>query len=687
MNLAAMRIGPRLAVSFAVLLGLLLAVASVSLHRFEGLAQVTQGIVEIQAKRVFLAYEANHHAQAAANCLLKLLQTADRDRRVVLYAEMDAELAAADEAADKLDNTFQSTADRSQLDRLKALRGDYDERFRETVELIELSGPAKAREHFEAGTQKALAALLKETMALASAQQAKMRIDLAELQQAEAAARTLVIFLSVSALLAGALLAWFMTRSIVGPVGEAVNVAEAIAQGNLNQAVPLGKADEVGQLLRALRVMRDSIFNREERILKLAYEDILTGLPNRTRFLEMFAALPNGSSGAIAVLDIDRFAMINNALGHTVGDRLLKEIGLRLADQALAPHVVVRLWGDQFAFLLEGASKDQALGFADNIHRALLDPIVLDGQRLDVGGSLGIALYPQDGEDAATLLRRAEMAMRAAKRRHSRFAFCADAGGDPAHEQLSLIGEMREALERREFIVHYQPKFNLHQNRMTSAEALLRWNHPTKGMISPIRFIPFAEQTGFIREITPWLIEHVIGDAAEWRRQGMAVVPSVNLSAHDLLNPGLVGYVQCLLDKHGLSPDSICLEITESALMDDPELALKHLNELSALGVKLSIDDYGSGQASLAYLKTLPVNELKIDRAFVMDVSTTPKNAAIVRSTIVLCHELGLTVVAEGAETQEELAWLKQSGCDIVQGYVIAKPMSLDAFLAWRPPV
>jgi len=513
-----------------------------------------------------------------------------------------------------------------------------------------------------------------------------MRADLDQLQQAEAGARTLVIFLAVSALVAGALLAWFMTRSIVVPVGEAVNVAEAIAQGNLQQDVPEGKGDEVGQLLGSLRVMRDSIFSREEKILKLAYEDTLTGLPNRTRFLEVFAALPSGAKGAIAVLDIDRFAMINNALGHAIGDRLLQEIGSRLAKTVVRPYVVVRLWGDQFAFMLEGADKDHAMVFVEGVHRALIDPIVLDGQRLDVGGCLGIVLYPEDGDDAQTLLRRAEMAMRAAKRRHSSFAFCSEVGGDPTHEQLSLIGEMREALERREFIVHYQPKFNLLKNRMTSAEALLRWKHPTKGMISPMRFIPFAEQTGFIREITPWLIEHVIGHAADWRRNGMSVVPSINLSAHDLLNPNLVGYVNGLLEKHGLPTDSICLEITESALMDDPDLALKHLNELSALGVKLSIDDYGSGQASLGYIKTLPVNELKIDRVFVMDVSTSHKNAAIVRSTIVLCHELNLTVVAEGAESQEELAWLKQSGCDMVQGYVMAKPMPLDVFLEWRPP-
>ena len=682
--LGSLRIGSRLAISFALLLGLLLTVAGVSLSRFEGLASVTHTIVDIQLRRVFFAQEANQHALGAANCLLRLLQTSSRERRILIYADMDKALAASDAAVTAIGQTLQSAEEQEQLQRLNALRSTYDEYFRETVELIELEGPAKAREQFDGNTQKALSALLSETRRLATEQQKRIEADLEQLKQTEAKARMLVILLSCSALLIGTILAWFMARSIIRPVGDAVAVAEAIAEGKLNQAVPEGRGDEVGQLLRALKAMRDSIFNREEKILRLAYEDTLTGLPNRTRFVEIFSALPAAGSGAIAVLDIDRFALINNALGHNVGDRLLREIGLRLALAHPAPQVLARLWGDQFAFLLQGADQEQAVAFVDTIGQALREPIILDGQRLDVGGSLGIVLYPQDGNEAATLLRRAELATRSAKRRHSRFALCSDEGGEPSHEQLSLIGEMREALERREFVVFYQPKFNLLAGRVSGVEALLRWQHPTKGLISPMRFIPFAEQTGFIREITPWLLDHVIAEAADWHRQGMLVMPSINLSTHDLLDPGLVGYVAALLNKHDLGADKICLEITESALMDDPDLALKHLNQLSALGVKLSIDDYGSGQASLAYLKTLPVNELKIDRAFVMDVAQTPKNAAIVRSTIVLCHELGLSVVAEGAETAEELAWLQQSSCDMVQGYVIAKPMPLADFMAWQ---
>jgi predicted signal transduction protein with EAL and GGDEF domain len=292
---------------------------------------------------------------------------------------------------------------------------------------------------------------------------------------------------------------------------------------------------------------------------------------------------------------------------------LLIEIGLRLRQITPAPYFVARLWGDEFAFWLHGAGKEAASVFAQRVLATLRDPITLDGQRMDVGGSLGIAVCPQDGDDATTLLRRAEFAMAAAKRRRNSFAFAADSGIEPEHEQMSLIGEMREAMARQEFVLHFQPKLDLASHQITGAEALMRWQHPTRGMIPPMRFIPFAEQTGFILEVTPWLLESVIDQTARWRRDGLSLIVSANLSALDLLNEKLVGQIRDLLKRYELPASHLCLEITESALMLEPELALENLTKLSALGLKLSIDDYGVGQASLAYLKTLPVHELKIE--------------------------------------------------------------------------
>jgi EAL domain-containing protein (putative c-di-GMP-specific phosphodiesterase class I) len=273
--------------------------------------------------------------------------------------------------------------------------------------------------------------------------------------------------------------------------------------------------------------------------------------------------------------------------------------------------------------------------------------------------------------------------MAAARKRHSSLAFVSEIGAEPPHEQLSLIGDMRAAMENGEFMLDYQPKLELASGRIVACEALLRWRHPERGMIAPGRFIPFAEQTGFIREITPWVLEAAIRQLAAWQRDGLDIVVSANLSTLDLLDPGLPLYVDALLKRHGVPASRLCLEITESALMDDPALALAHLGELAALGIKLSIDDYGVGQASLAYLKILPVNELKLDRSFVTAIDREPRNAAIVQSTIMLSHALGLTVVAEGVETEAELAWLRAHGCDVAQGYFVSRPLGVERVRGW----
>jgi len=510
-----------------------------------------------------------------------------------------------------------------------------------------------------------------------------MQSELEQLKLAAARARQLVIWLAVAALVIGALLAWFIARGIVMPVRSAVTLARDIASGHYDLDVPQGQRGEIGALLRALRTMRDSIASREAKILRLAYVDPLTNLPNRTRFTELFEARTATDSGALVLLDINRFAPINNALGHAVGDRLLCAVATRILGVVGSDNTVARLWADQYALLLPGADRDSATALMRQVIDAVRAPVPIDGQRLDIEVSTGIALYPQDGQNSTTLLRRAGLALAAAKRRHEVLEFATDWPDGPSPSQLSLIGEMREALQRGEFVIYYQPKLHLATHKITATEALIRWRHPSKGMIPPMQFIPFAEQTGFIRDITPWVLRQVITDAAQWTRDGLVVIASANLSTLDLRCRGLVQDVARMLAESGLPPDRLCLEITESALMDQPDLALQHLNDLSALGLKLSIDDYGTGQSSLAYVKTLPVNELKIDRAFVTAVDVTPKNAAIVRSTLLLCQELGLSVVAEGAETAEELAWLTVNHCDLVQGYVVAKPMPLPEFLSW----
>jgi diguanylate cyclase (GGDEF)-like protein len=513
--------------------------------------------------------------------------------------------------------------------------------------------------------------------------QAVLLLPVAQVQAPFGQLQGRLLVVIVTAVLVFALGSVILAGRIVRPLNELSAAARRIALGDYAQPLPSAQGGEIGQLAESFEQMRTEIASREERIARLAYVDALTDLPNRTRFLEAFARLAPAAGGAVLVVNVDRFALINNALGHLVGDRLLRAVAGQL--QPLVPDggLLARLWGDQFAFLLEGADLGAARRFADAVLAALRDPVTLDGQRLDIEASVGIALYPDDGLDASTLLRRAELALGAAKRRHAGVAFAHETGAEPAHEQLSLIGDMRRALAAGEFTLAYQPKLALGSGRIVAVEALLRWQHPERGSIAPARFIPFAEQTGFIREITPWVLESAVRQAAVWHAAGLDIAVSANLSTLDLLDPHLGRRVRDLLERHAVPARRLCLEITESALMDDPALAQAHLDELAGLGIKLSIDDYGVGQASLAYLKSLPVDELKLDRSFVTAITESPRNAAIVESTIMLSHALGLTVVAEGVETQAELRWLREHGCDIAQGYGIGRPMTATQLQDW----
>jgi diguanylate cyclase (GGDEF)-like protein len=513
--------------------------------------------------------------------------------------------------------------------------------------------------------------------------QAVLQLPVAQVQAPFGQLQGRLLGMIVAAVLVFALGSVMLAGRIVRPLNDLSAAARRIALGDYARPLPPAQGDEIGQLTASFEQMRTEIANREERIVRLAYVDALTDLPNRTRFLEAFGRLTPGMGGAVLVVNVDRFALINNALGHVVGDRLLRAVAGQLRPLVPAGGMLARLWGDQFAFLLEGADGDAARRFADTVLAALRDPVTLDGQRLDIEAGVGIALYPDDGLDAATLLRRAELALAVAKRRHSGVACASDAGGEPAHEQLSLIGDMRRALAAGEFTLAYQPKLALGSGRIVAVEALLRWQHPERGSIAPARFIPFAEQTGFIREITPWVLETAVRQAAVWHAAGLDITVSANLSTLDLLDPHLGRRVRDLLERNKVPARRLCLEITESALMDDPALAHAHLDELAALGIKLSIDDYGVGQASLAYLKILPVDELKLDRSFITAITESPRNAAIVESTIMLSHALGLTVVAEGVETPAELHWLREHGCDVAQGYGIGRPMPAARLQAW----
>jgi diguanylate cyclase (GGDEF)-like protein len=480
-------------------------------------------------------------------------------------------------------------------------------------------------------------------------------------------------------------------RRVTTPLRALAGASERLGRGHYDEPLEhVAREDEIGDLAKAFDHMRVSIAAHESEIRQLAYWDRLTGLPNRARFRDavrsaIAEAAHGGRPVAVVMLDLDRFKHVNDVLGYAFGDRLLKAVATRLAGHVVREgDLVARLSGDEFALLLPGSTAAQALAVAERIAEVFQEPLTLDDHTVDLAAGFGVACWPDHAADADALISRAEVAMYTAKRKTTSALVYDPAIDAGSAETLSLLSELRRALEQGELRLFLQPKVALASGRIVGAEALVRWQHPERGMVPPMQFIPFAEQTGFVRQLTLWMFE---ATARQWdtlRALGLERV-SVNLSTRDLLDQDLPAKLDVLLRGHGVPARAFCLEITESAIMDEPQRAEATLNQLHAAGFKLSIDDFGTGYSSLAYLKRLPVDELKIDRSFVMAMETDEQDAKIVRSTIDLAHNLGLTVVAEGVESEAILQQLAALHCDEAQGYHMSRPMpaaELPAFAA-----
>lgn len=500
--------------------------------------------------------------------------------------------------------------------------------------------------------------------------------------------RTTLVGLVLASLIVSIAGSVLIASNITRPLSQLAEAAGRIEHGDYLTGVPIQRADEVGRLASSLNHMRDAIAEREQRILKLAYRDTLTDLDNRSKFAEQLAAaigqVDSSRRGvSILVMDLDRFKYVNDTLGHSVGDHVLGEVAKRLVKEVPQAACIARLGGDEFALLLEGFSTAQVAEVARKVNRALEQPILYRGQPLDVGTSIGVAHYPEHGEDAATLVRDADIAMYVAKRNKSGYEIY-DRHYDTTQQQhLSLLGELRQAVESHQLRLYYQPKVSLSSANVSAVEALLRWHHPQRGMVSPAEFIPFAEHTGYIKVLTRWVIQEAVRQCAEWLEAGIRIEISVNISARDLMNRDLPDMVSNLLQQYAVPAALLCLEITESGFMEDPAHARNVLDQLSKLGLKLSIDDYGTGYSSLSYIMQLPVQELKIDRSFISRMVTNADISTIVRSTIDLGHNLGLKVVAEGVESKEGWNLLAQLGCDDAQGFYMSPPVDPETLLRW----
>ena len=448
--------------------------------------------------------------------------------------------------------------------------------------------------------------------------------------------------------------------------------------------------DEAGAIHHFIAIKRNVSEKKlyQERLDHLAHHDPLTGLPNRLLFSDRLTqrlaqARRDNKSLAVMFLDLDRFKVINDSLGHNIGDLLLKGVAERLARVLRGIDTIARMGGDEFTIIVGSISEpDDTIIVADRILQELAQPFVLQGRELFISTSIGISVYPTDGATVEALVKNADTAMYGAKEQgRNNYQFYTEELNVAALEKMTLSHSLRKAIEQREFILHFQPRVDISTGQILGAEALVRWQHPELGLVSPGQFIPLAEETGLIVAISEQVLALACAQNKAWQDEGLPPIEvAVNISARQFQQDTLITAVGSVLRETGLAPEYLGLELTESTLMEQADLAVEVLNKLKKMGVKVSVDDFGTGYSSLSYLKRLPIDAVKIDQSFVRDITTNPDDAAIAGAVVAMAHSLGLDVIAEGVETLEQLEFLRQLNCDEIQGYFIGRPVAAGEF-------
>jgi len=450
--------------------------------------------------------------------------------------------------------------------------------------------------------------------------------------------------------------------------------------------------DDQNQLIQFISIFSDISEKKlsEERIHHLAHYDIVTGLKNRAAFHDQLAksishADRQGHKLALLYLDLDNFKLINDASGHPVGDMLLKHIATRIKSMIRQEDTVARLGGDEFVILLVDINTIQDVAMvAEKVLLEMAKPVLLEHTEVVVTGSVGVSTFPMDARDADILLKNADVAMyRAKEKGRNNFQFYTAEMNAQAEERLQLESDMRKALVKNEFVLHFQPQVNLETGRIIGCEALVRWQHPERGLIPPNIFIPVAEESGLIRQLGEWVLYTACMQQKKWHQSELySIRMAVNISGRQFISQQLIFEIQKIVTDTGIDPNKLELELTESTIMENVEENITVLQKLHDMGVQLSIDDFGTGYSSMAYLKRFPIDQLKIDQSFVRDIVTDADDAAIVNATTALGHNLNMHVIAEGVETLEQLQFLKNNGCDEIQGYYFSRPVTADEFTA-----
>ncbi|MES2604178.1 MAG: EAL domain-containing protein [Pseudomonadota bacterium] len=499
-----------------------------------------------------------------------------------------------------------------------------------------------------------------------------------------------LVMMFVVVLMVAVLAGTFIGGNIIAPVRDLAAQAERIGAGNYAVNIQINSTDEIGQLGTTLNTMQQEISRREYRILHQTQHDDLTDLPNRYLVQDRIAStISRAERGlgkfTVVMLDISRFKQVNDTLGHHIGDVLLKETANRLLRRQRKCDTVARMGGDDFLLLLENTDIETSLHLVKTeVLPLLTSPHQLENVEINVKFNCGFVEYPTHGESATSLLRRCEIALYEAKALHTGIAIY-EQGRDESHRrELAIVSDIDKAMQDNQLRLYFQPQLKIATGEITQAEALVRWVHPTFGFLPPDEFISILEQTGNINKLTQWVLNETARQCSIWLERGIDLTIAVNLSALDLMEPALLEQINHVVQTHNIRPRHLMLEITESAVMQDPKAASSILRQLQQSGYRIAIDDFGTGYSSLAQLKSLPVGELKIDKSFVLHLTPSSQDSVIVKSTIELAHSMNLEVVAEGVETEQGLQMLRTFGCDTAQGYFISKPMAAADFEAWH---
>jgi len=479
------------------------------------------------------------------------------------------------------------------------------------------------------------------------------------------------------------LAAYMIAGSISRPVRRLVQQAKFIASGNYHTSVEINESNELGQLAEEFNQMQQAVVVREQAISHRLYHDSVTELPNRNFLMQELEQMQaHDSAFTLFHMDIRRTKTVNDTLGYAAGDQLIREVGRRLSelpDMSLFGH----LGADEFVMVVNGVEPVEVERWCERITRAMEMPMSSEAIQLHLQLNTGIACAPEHACTAAELLQKADTALSHGKRDGKSFQRYESSMDADSARRLSLVNDLKDAIEQDQLVLFYQPKLNMRTGVISHLEALVRWIHPQQGMVPPDAFISIAEQTGQIDNLTNWVIREAARQYNAWKAQGLTLSIAVNISAENLKNARFTAELGEIWQQFQLPKDALSLEVTESAVVVDPACAIGMLCEIRDAGIKLSIDDYGTGYSSLAQLKQLPVDELKIDRSFVDRVACDTDDQIIVRSTIRMAHDMGLSVVAEGIEDQQTLDWLAEQGCDLAQGYFISRPQPADELVAW----